>query len=97
MLSKGIRAIRPGHPVYNLDGEDIGLVTSCALVEGIQIGMALIDNKHAKEEEHINVSLLSQDRIQDKEKRQKGKDYEEAEILPRFMMEIEEGDTPKKI
>jgi glycine cleavage system T protein len=96
MLSKGIRAIRPGHPVYNLDGEDIGLVTSCTLVEGVQVGMALIDSKYAKEEEHINVSLLSQDRIKDKEK-QKGKDYEEAVILPRFMMEIEEGDTPKKI
>jgi glycine cleavage system T protein len=97
MLSKGIRAIRPDHPVYNLDGEDIGLVTSCVLVEGIQVGMALIDSNYAKEEEHINVSLLSPDKTKDKVERQKGKDYEEAEILPRFMMEIDEGDTPKKI
>jgi hypothetical protein len=59
--------------------------------------MALIDCKYAKEEEHINVSLLSSDSVKDKEERQKGKDYEEAEILQRFMMEIDEGDTPKKI
>jgi glycine cleavage system T protein len=96
MLAKGIRAVRPGYPVYNLEGEDIGTVTSCTLVEGIQVGMALIDRKYAIEEEHINVSLLSQDRIKDKEK-QKDKDYEEAVILPRFMMEMDEGDTPKKI
>lgn len=97
MLSKGIRAIRPGYPVYNLSGEEMGKVTSCVLVEGIQVGMALIDSKYAKEEEHINVSLLSSDRAKGKEDREKGKDYEEAEILPRFMMEIDEGDTPKKI
>jgi glycine cleavage system T protein len=97
MLSKGIRAIRPGYPIYNLKGEEIGEVTSSVLVEGIQVGMALIDCRYAKEEEHINVSLLSADKIKSKEEREKGKDYEEAEILPRFMMEIDEGDTPKKI
>jgi glycine cleavage system T protein len=97
MLSKGIRAIRPNYPVYNLNGEDIGLVTSCTLIEGIQVGMALIDCNYAKEEEHINVSLVSPDRVKEDSEKQKGKDYEEAEIIPRFMMEIDEGDTPKKI
>jgi glycine hydroxymethyltransferase len=97
MLLKGIRAIRPNYPVYNLNNEPIGIVTSCTLIEGIQVGMALIDCKYAKEEEHINVSLVSPERTKENGDKQKGRDYEEAEIITRFMMEIDEGDTPKKI
>jgi glycine cleavage system T protein len=97
MQAKGIRAIRPKYPVYNLEGEKIGSVTSCTLVEGIQVGMALIDKKHANEGDRLNISLVSPDRINGLKPKEKGKDYEIAEIICRFMMEIEEGDIPKKI
>jgi len=97
MLSKGIRAIRPGYAVYNLQGEAIGSVTSCVLVEGVQHGMALIEKKYDKEGERINISLLPPEKIVKDKPGEKGKDHEEAETLPRFMMPVEEGATPKKI
>ncbi len=98
MISKGIRAIRPGFSVFNTKGEKIGSVTSCMLVEGLQHGMALIDNKYANEGDKLHISLLSPEKEEKKEESiEKGKDYEEAEILPRFMLEIDEGATPKKI
>jgi glycine cleavage system T protein len=98
MLSRGIRAIRPGYPVYNLGGKEIGSVTSCVLVEGLQHGLALIDKKYSKEGEKINISLVSPEKSKGVEgKLEKGKDYEQAEILPRFMMELEPQETPSKV
>ncbi|UCG69233.1 MAG: glycine cleavage system aminomethyltransferase GcvT, partial [Thermoplasmata archaeon] len=98
MKSKGIRAIRPDYHVYNTKGEKIGSVTSCVLVEGIQHGMALIKKKYDVEGDWILVSLLPPEKIKKKVGTlEKGKDYEEAEILPRFMMEMELDETPSKI
>ncbi|MEE9150882.1 MAG: glycine cleavage system aminomethyltransferase GcvT, partial [Thermoplasmata archaeon] len=98
MGSKGIRAIRVGYQVYNDKGEKIGIVTSCVLANGIQHGMALIDKKYDVEENWIRISLVSPEKIEETQGvLEKGKDYEEAEILPRFMMEIDTGETPKKI
>jgi glycine hydroxymethyltransferase len=98
MLAKGIRAIRPGFEVFNIEGDSIGSVTSCVLVEGLQHGMAIIDKNHATEGERLFLSLLPPEKTKDvKKSGEKGKDYEEAEVLPRFMMEIDSGATPKKI
>jgi glycine hydroxymethyltransferase len=98
MLSRGIRAIRPGYPVYNMEGKNIGSVTSCVLVEGLQHGLALIDKKYSEEGQRINISLAPPEKAEgDEEKLKKGKDYEEAEILPRFMMELEPQETPSKV
>ncbi|UCE37641.1 MAG: glycine cleavage system aminomethyltransferase GcvT [Thermoplasmata archaeon] len=98
MESRGIRAIRPGYPVYNLEEKEIGTVTSCVLVEGLQHGLAIIDKKYSEEGGRINISLISPEKAKDVEgKMEKGKDYEVAEILPRFMMEMEPQDTPSKV
>ncbi|UCF07771.1 MAG: hypothetical protein JSW28_09045 [Thermoplasmata archaeon] len=98
MLAKGIRAVRPSFPVFNLEGENIGSVTSSVLVEGLQHGLALIDKGYNIEGDKIAISLLPPEKTKDySEDREKGKDYEEAEILPRFMNEEEKGLTPKKM
>lgn len=98
MVSKGIRAIRLGYPVFSLKGNKIGSVTSCVLVEGLQHGLALIDKKYSEEGEKINISLVSLERAKEtKGDKEKGKDYEEAEILPRFMMELEPQEIPSKV
>jgi glycine hydroxymethyltransferase len=98
MLSRGIRAIRPGYPVYNLEGKEIGSVTSSVLVEGQQHGLALIDKKYSTEGENINISLLPPEKAKEiTGEKEKGKDYEQAEILPRFMMELEPQETPSKV
>jgi glycine hydroxymethyltransferase len=47
----GQRALRGGEhgePVLNRRGSYIGRVTTAALVEGVQIGMALVDRRHAE-------------------------------------------------
>lgn len=98
MLAKGIRAIRPGYKVFNTKGRSIGSVTSCVLVEGLQHGMAVIDKNYAIEGERIEISLHPPEKTKEApEPGEKGKDYEEAEILPRFMMEEDKGLTPKKV
>lgn len=47
--SKGMKPLKLGDPVVNRNGQFIGNVTSCALVEGYQVGMALLDKKYTKE------------------------------------------------
>jgi len=47
----GVRALRGGEvgeTVVDRRGRYIGRVTSCTLVEGVQIGMALVDKRHAE-------------------------------------------------
>ncbi|UCE75043.1 MAG: glycine cleavage system aminomethyltransferase GcvT [Methanomassiliicoccales archaeon] len=98
MRAKGIRAIRPGYVVYNSQKEKIGTVTSSVLVEGLQHGQAIIDKEYAIEGEGIMISLVSPEKAKEAEgKLEKGKDYEEAEILPRFMMEMEPQEIPSKV
>jgi glycine hydroxymethyltransferase len=98
MKEKGIRAVRPRHFVFSVQGENIGSVTSCVLVEGLQYGLALIDKKYNVEGESLIVSLKPIEKATDEVlKGIKGKDYGEAEILPRFMNEMDMGGTPKKM
>jgi glycine hydroxymethyltransferase len=98
MKEKGIRAVRPGYTVHDLKGEDIGLVTSNVLVEGFQYGLALIDKKYNVEGESLVVSLRPVEKARDEVLNgEKGKDYGEVEILPRFMNEADMGETPKKM
>jgi glycine hydroxymethyltransferase len=49
MKEKGIRAVRGGFPVVSARGEYAGVVTSCALVEGVQTGLALVQSAYAQE------------------------------------------------
>jgi glycine cleavage system T protein len=46
MNEKGVKTVHNGDPVVNRKGQFIGTVTSAALVEGIQVGMAYIDRKY---------------------------------------------------
>jgi glycine cleavage system T protein len=46
MNEKGVKTVHNGDPVVNRKGQFIGYVTSAALVEGVQIGMAYIDRKY---------------------------------------------------
>lgn len=46
---EGVRAIRSGDPVASSRGECVGHVTSCAPVEGRQVGMAWVDRRVAVE------------------------------------------------
>jgi len=58
MMSRGIRMIRSGDPVVSEKGEYIGRVTSCALAEGIQLGLAYLNKNYAKEGTEIGVFIL---------------------------------------
>jgi glycine cleavage system T protein len=98
MKDKGIRAVRPGYFVFGMQGESIGSVTSSVLVEGLQYGLALIDKKYNVEGDSLIVSLKTVEKATDNVMDGvKGKDYEEAEVLPRFMNELDMGETPKKM
>lgn len=59
MKAKGIRAVRPGDAVVTRRGEYIGAVTSCALdVEGYQLGMAYVNQRHNKEGTELRIFSL---------------------------------------
>jgi len=58
MMSKGIRMVRSGDPVVSERGQYIGRVTSCALAEGIQIGLAFVDRNFTKEGTKIGIFIL---------------------------------------
>jgi len=83
------RAVHPGHPVVARKGQVIGAVTSCALVEGRQIGLAYMESRFAEEDTLIGIFILPRG----KPKPEKPKDelavgdrvllHEEAVILPR--------------
>ena len=49
MREKGVRVVRTGDPVIDRNGECIGFVTSCAAVDGLQLGMAYIDRRASAE------------------------------------------------
>ena len=58
MASTGIRMVRSGDSVVNEKGEYIGRVTSCALAEGIQLGLAFVDKNFTGEATKIGVFIL---------------------------------------
>jgi len=62
MISRGIRMVRPGDPIVSEKGHYIGRVTSCALVEGIQLGLAFVDKNFTKEGTKIGIFILPRGR-----------------------------------
>ncbi|GAI11645.1 unnamed protein product [marine sediment metagenome] len=56
MNKKGIRRVKNGDVVVNMNGQYIGNVTSCAPnAEGYQIGLALVDRKFTQEGIEIGI------------------------------------------
>jgi glycine hydroxymethyltransferase len=88
---KGGRVISPGDPVVALQGNRvIGAVTSCAAVDGYQIGMAFVDKTRAQVGAAIGVFPLARARAAGKaiEALKMGDSvvlHHEAAILSRFM------------
>ncbi|MFH0802967.1 MAG: glycine cleavage system aminomethyltransferase GcvT [bacterium] len=69
MLSRGIRVVKSGDPVVNRRGEAIGEVTSCAAVDGLQLGLCFIRTEYANEGERLSVFILSREGTAPEEKR----------------------------
>jgi glycine hydroxymethyltransferase len=61
MVEKGIRTVKPGDPVVDKRGAYIGVVTSCALIEGAQLGLAYVDKSYAEENTRLRVFILPKD------------------------------------
>lgn len=59
MKSKGIKMAKSEDPIVDERGQYIGRVTSCALVEGIQLGMAYVDKNFAEEGRKISIFMLA--------------------------------------
>jgi len=58
MKSKGIRMVKSEDPVVDEKGQYMGRVTSSALVEGIQVGLAYVDKDFAEEGRKIGIFML---------------------------------------
>jgi|GEM_PF-14859 len=93
MKVRGVRAVKFGDPVVAAKGRYIGHVTSCALVEGIQLGLAYVDRSYVKEGTKIRIFVLPRE---GKVPPERAKDElilgdkvllpEEALVLSRFLM-----------
>jgi glycine hydroxymethyltransferase len=59
LRERGGRVVRPEDPVVNGRGQYIGSVTSCALVEGCQMGMAYVEAGASREGDVIGIFPLS--------------------------------------
>jgi glycine hydroxymethyltransferase len=87
----GARKIKANDPIVNRSGECIGAVTSCALVTGVQVGMALIERAYAIEGTKIGIfPIPERGKIAEEGSKKEllpGKKvllHEEAVITPRF-------------
>ncbi len=58
MKSKGIRMAKSEDPVVDEKGQYIGRVTSCTLIEGLQLGLAYVDKGFAEEGRKIGIFIL---------------------------------------
>lgn len=58
ITTKMPRTVKPGDPVVERSGRFIGHVTSCVLVEGKQIGLALVDESYSRVNSRIAVFPL---------------------------------------
>ena len=58
MKSKGIRMVKSEDPVVDEKGQYIGRVSSCTLVEGLQLGLAYIDKDFAEEGRKMGIFIL---------------------------------------
>jgi glycine cleavage system T protein len=91
MKSKGIKMAKSEDPIVDERGQYIGRVTSCALVEGIQLGMAYVDKSFAQEGRKISIFIfprggkISPEAPKDKLSRgDKVLLHQEAVVLSRF-------------
>jgi glycine cleavage system T protein len=95
---RGGRMIRPQDPVVDGRGQHIGSVTSCALVEGRQMGMAYVNAEAAGQGDAIGIFPMSR---RGKERLDRGKEdlalgdrillHSEALVLSRFPEPDEDG------
>ncbi len=60
----GTRALRPGDPVVNKRGQYIGRVTSCTLVGGRQLGLAIVEKRYNQPNTEIGVFPMPLDKGQ---------------------------------
>ena len=61
MKSGGVRPVKLGDPVVAAKGGYVGHVTSCALVKGIQLGLAYIDRNYVNEGTEVRIFPLPWD------------------------------------
>lgn len=59
MKCKGIRMVKSEDPIVDEKGQYIGRVTSCTLVEGLQLGLAYVDKDFAEEGRKIGIFMLT--------------------------------------
>lgn len=95
MERKGIPVVRHGDHVLNNKEEPVGKVTSCVVVEGQQVGMAIVSKGKAKVGSDVIILLRSYDiELPEEEgklrERLKTLRMERAEVLPRFMAEVKD-------
>jgi glycine hydroxymethyltransferase len=98
VLRKGVRTIAPDDVVVTERGQFMGVVTSCVLVEGYQLGLAYVQRGFAVPGNRIGIFTLPR---REKDRKEKPK-WElspgdkvlmpvEAVILPRFRTQAREG------
>jgi len=90
MTSKGVRMAKLGDPMVSaVTGQVIGYVTSSALAQGYQVGMAYVDKSQAKEGNRLGIFVLGEKVTVEKGKRDLAPGdrvllHSEAVVIPRF-------------
>ncbi|MDQ7823566.1 MAG: glycine cleavage system aminomethyltransferase GcvT [Candidatus Eremiobacteraeota bacterium] len=89
MQGKGLKIVKPGDLVVTKRGDAIGAVTSCVIIEGVQIGLASVKKRYAQPNTRVAVFILPRDKAEEKQKHEiqpgdKVLLHEEALILTRF-------------
>jgi glycine cleavage system T protein len=90
LSSKGVRMAKLGDPVVSaVTGQVIGYVTSSALAQGYQVGMAYVDKSQAKEGNRLGIFVLGEKVLPEKGKRDLAPGdrvllHSEATVIPRF-------------
>ena len=73
MDESNVKTVHNGDPVVNRKGQFIGYVTSAALVEGVQIGMAYVDRKYIAPGTPIGIFPMPHDEKADWTEKMKNK------------------------
>jgi glycine hydroxymethyltransferase len=89
MKGRNIRMVRPGDPVVGPKGSCVGFVTSCAMVDKAQVGLAYVEREGAAVGARLGIFILPHKETPEKPKPQldfgdRVLTHEEAEVLPRF-------------
>jgi len=86
IMAQGVRAIKPEDSVVDRKGANIGVVTSCTLVSGKQIGLAHVDKSYAAEGTKIAIFRSSVKKGSDK-----ALPAESAVVVSRFPLRVPVG------